>query len=67
MGKLNKAIQVRSAGHIQTTIIKDDCDKFFAPDRHKAGRIKKFPETVDEILGSKPRIKAAPTTDVFYT
>jgi len=66
MPKLNTVIRARTAAHSQEITIDAHCDDFSLFDSKKAERVKKFIKIIQDIVFSRPTVKGAPNSDVFY-
>jgi hypothetical protein len=66
MPKLQTVIRTSTATHSQEITIDTHCEDFFFFDSGKAGRVKKFIKLVRGIIFSRPAVRDAPESDVFY-
>lgn len=66
MPKLNTIIRAMTTAHSQEITIDAHCEDFSLFNEKKAERVKKFIKIVQDIVFSKPAIRDAPKSDVFY-
>ena len=66
MPKLNTVIRATTAAHSQEITIDAHCEDFSVFSAKKAERLKKFIKLFRAIVFSKPAVRDAPKSDVFY-
>ncbi|HEX9509572.1 MAG TPA: hypothetical protein VF939_03760 [Puia sp.] len=66
MPKIFTVIRASTATHSQEITIDAHCEDFFFFNAKKAERVKKFLKLVRDIILSRPAVRDAPKSDVFY-
>lgn len=66
MPKLFTILQVKSAEQNQEIQIDQDCNDFYFSNFQTARKVKFFIKFIEDIIQSKPEIKNAPKSDIWY-